>query len=169
MSYIVIHLVSLLFQAHNHNHNHKPQPQPQPTTTTTIAQCLQQFGPSPTCKCIKTKIHKGEFVQLGSLIQPPGTAPPSMSFTLVHNMDKVILCQQPIKLPTIDTIEKWASAFLIYMSVYLEVHTTRAIEMLKYMDTVRLEARQFGGYGWDLWWAVSLKTCIKSDSIMGYN
>ena len=116
-------------------------------------------GPQPRSVCdslglhlpanVKAKLHKGEFVQLGSLIQPPPrTAPPSMSFALVQDEDKVILGQQPIKLPTINTIEKWTSFFLIYMSVYLEVHTTRAIKMLKYIDTVRSAARQFGGYGW---------------------
>ena len=97
---------------------------------------------------VNAKIHKGEFVQLGSIIQHLGTAPPSMSFVLVQDGDKVILGQQPIKLPTIDTTEKWTSAFLIYMSVYLENHATRAVEMLKYIDTVRSAARQFGGYGW---------------------
>ena len=39
-------------------------------------------------------------------------------------------------------------AFLIYMSVYLEVHSSRAIQMLKYVDTVRSAAQQFGGMGW---------------------
>ena len=144
--------------------NISPIPGPQPLRS--VCDSLGLHLPAN----VKAKIHKGEFVQLGSLIQPPGTAPPSMSFALVQDGDKVILGQQPIRLPTIDTIEKWTSAFLIYMSVYLEVHTTRAIEMLKYIDTVRSAARQFGGYGWRTYdEQFRLKTGFKSYSVVGHN
>ena len=97
---------------------------------------------------IKAKIHKGEFVELGALLTPPGSAPPSISFSLVQEGQTLTLGQQTPKLPTIDNIDQWTSAFLIYMSVYLEVHTSRAIELLKYTDIVRSAAQQFGGLGW---------------------
>ena len=71
----------------------------------------------------KAKIQKGEFVQLGALLQPPETAPPSMSFSLMQEGDRVIFGQQTAKLPSIDTIATWTSAFMIYISVYIEVHT----------------------------------------------
>ena len=34
------------------------------------------------------------------------------------------------------------------MSVYLEVHSDRALKKLKYVDTIRSGAQQFGGMGW---------------------
>ena len=37
--------------------------------------------------------------------------------------------------------------FLVYMSIYLERHPGRAVELLKYMDMVRGAARNNGGYG----------------------
>ena len=97
---------------------------------------------------IKAKIHKREFVELGALLTPPGSAPLSISFSLVREGQTLTLGQQTPKLPTIDNIEQWTSAFLIYMSVYLEVHTSHAIELLKYTDIVRSAAQQFGGLGW---------------------
>lgn len=96
----------------------------------------------------KGKIHKGEFVDLGSLLTPPGTAPPSFSFSLIQEGQQIVLGQQLPKPPTIMSIEQWTSAFIIFMSVYLEVHNDRAIEMLQYMDIVRSAAQQYGGMGW---------------------
>ena len=99
-------------------------------------------------QAVKVRIQKGEFIELGSLLTPPGSAPPSMSFALVKEGQKLVLGQQVDKSPSIGSIEEWTSAFLIYMSVYLEVHSDRAIQMLKYVDTIRSAAHQFGGMGW---------------------
>ncbi len=96
----------------------------------------------------KSKIHKGEFVNLGPLLLPPGTTPPSLSLAIVKQGDNRVLGPQETKPPALESIEEWTSAFMVYMSVYLEVHSTRAIEMLKYMDTIRSAAHQSGGMGW---------------------
>ena len=58
---------------------------------------------------IKTKNHKGEFVKLGSLLTPPGSDPPSMSFALVQEGQKLVLGQQIAKAPIIESIEDWTS------------------------------------------------------------
>jgi len=90
----------------------------------------------------KEKIHKGEFVNLGALIMPPGSAPPSISFAIARQGDNIVLGpQQNAKPPAINSIEEWTSAFMVYMSVYLEVHGSRAIQMLKYMDIIRSAAQ----------------------------
>ena len=127
-------------------------------STNTIA-AANNTGPQQLCSfcdslglhlpaSTKAKIHKGEFVKLGALLTPPGVAPPSISFAIVKEGQTLILGQQMTKSPTIENIEQWTSAFLIYMSVYLEVHNSRAIELVKYMDIVRSAAQQFGGLGW---------------------
>ena len=97
---------------------------------------------------VKDKIQKGEFVNLGALILPPGSSPSSISFAIARQGDNIVLGPQTAKPPTVDSIEEWTSAFMVYMSVYLEVHGSRAIEMLKYMDIIRGAAQQFGGKNW---------------------
>ena len=41
-----------------------------------------------------------------------------------------------------DTFDKWCSAFHTFMAIYF------TIEMLKYIETIRLAAIQFAGAGW---------------------
>ena len=79
----------------------------------------------------KTKIHKGEFVDLGSLLTPPGTAPPSFSYSLLQEGQQIVIGQQMPKPPMIMSIEQWTSAFIIFMSVYLEVHTLQSIDLTR--------------------------------------
>ena len=118
-----------------------------------------QIGPQPLrsfcdslglhlSKLAKAKIQNGEFTDLGPLLSPPGAAPPSMNFALIQEGQKLVIGQQLNKPSPVTSIEEWTSAFMIYMSVYLEVHMNRAIEMLKYMDIVRSAANQFTGQGW---------------------
>jgi hypothetical protein len=48
----------------------------------------------------------------------------------------------------IRTIFDWTSAFIRFMEVYLQYHPGKALEMLRYMDIVRLAYTKWGGMGW---------------------
>ena len=93
---------------------------------------------------IKDKIWRGEYVELGGLLE---------SVPIQRNDSAMVLTvsgstlQPQRKTPGIMSIEQWTSAFLVYASIYAEKHLKRARELFKYMDTVRTAAR-FGGYGW---------------------
>ena len=65
-------------------------------------------------QAVKVRIQKGEFIELGSLLTPPGSAPPSMSFALVKEGQKLVLGQQVDKSPSIGSIEEWAIPFEIH-------------------------------------------------------
>ena len=96
---------------------------------------------------VKEKIWRGEFVDLGVLTQKDtwrGDDPPTICLAPTGSS---LLLRPQSRIPTIYSIEQWTSAFLIYASIYLERHTSRAREMLKYIDIVRSITR-FGGYNW---------------------
>eukprot|EP00057_Strongylocentrotus_purpuratus_P007296 XP_011661770.1 PREDICTED: uncharacterized protein LOC105437170 [Strongylocentrotus purpuratus] len=97
-------------------------------------------------RALRDRIWKGEFVDLGALLKnvpvPDGSAP------MVIALSGSTLQVQPQRgVPRITSIEQWTSAFLVFASIYTEKHVVRALEMYKYMDTVRTAAR-FGGNGW---------------------
>ena len=48
----------------------------------------------------------------------------------------------------IDNLDKWLSAFHVFMAIFLEKHPSRAAELLKYAETIRLASIQFSGFGW---------------------
>ena len=96
---------------------------------------------------VKDKIWRGEFVELGVLIRKDaGFGEESQEFCLTSAGSSLLLRPQS-KTPAIYSIEQWTSVFLIYSSIYLERHPSRARELLKYMDIVRSITR-FGGYNW---------------------
>lgn len=49
---------------------------------------------------------------------------------------------------TIRSIEGWTNAFIIYMSVYISVHTDKAAALLQYMYNIRDCAARQGGLAW---------------------
>ena len=97
-------------------------------------------------RALRDRIWKGEFVDLGALLKnvpvPDGSAP-----TVIALSGSTLQVQPQRGVPRITSIEQWTSAFLVFASIYTEKHIVRALEMFKYMDTVRTAAR-FGGYGW---------------------
>ena len=49
---------------------------------------------------------------------------------------------------SIRTIFDWTPAFIHFIVVYLQRHPRKALEMLRYMDIVRLAYTKWGGMGW---------------------
>ena len=52
------------------------------------------------------------------------------------------------KKPVIDTFQKWLDAFTAYMLVIVAVHPTRALELLKYQQTISKAVSKFKGLAW---------------------
>ena len=96
---------------------------------------------------IKSKIVKGEYIDLGLLLDDQKVDNPvDMKLVVDTNGSFVWKANKP-KLQ-ITSIHNWTSAFLIFSSVYLQVHPQRAQDMLKYMYVIRTAASRFGGWGW---------------------
>ena len=48
----------------------------------------------------------------------------------------------------ITSIHSWTTAFLIFSSIFVEAHPTRAQELLRYAHLIRTIHARFGGWGW---------------------
>ena len=48
----------------------------------------------------------------------------------------------------IRNIFDWTSAFIRFMGIYLQHHPGKSLEMLRYMDIIRLAYTKWGGFGW---------------------
>ena len=102
---------------------------------------------------IKDKIWAGAFIDLSLLYQDNAKAILSKEMggaelTLAVDGDRMVIKQGVTHSKKVDTFDKWCSAFHTFMAIYLTKHPGRAIEMLKYIETIRLAAIQFAGAGW---------------------
>ena len=48
----------------------------------------------------------------------------------------------------INSIQSWTDAFLVFSSVFLGAHPSRAQELLKYANLIRTAASRYAGWGW---------------------
>ena len=123
---------------------------------------LDAYTPTPTVSCfdpvgklippkLKQKIWEGQFIDLGLLLKSRKEINDYLGgHGEVHVRDgKFCVYQQ--KTPTFLTIEKWTSAFVIFISVMIEKYRTRGQELLKYLRDVRLAASRAptGWYRYD--------------------
>ena len=95
---------------------------------------------------IKNKIISGQYVDLGSLLDMQLGEPETR--TLEFSQSGQLVMKPMLKSKTISTIEMWSDAFLVYASIFLAAHPHRVQEILKYMNVVRLAAKQHPGTGW---------------------
>lgn len=109
---------------------------------------LGQFTPLS----VKEKIWKGEFIDLGSLIQQDTSTDESLTLSLIRlDNNQIGFKQNKPRVRPIFNIDLWTQAFLVFSAIYLQKHPTRAIELLQYMDTIRKLARRFSGNTWILY------------------
>jgi len=112
---------------------------------------VKSFG-TPLGKLVpltmKEKIWKGNYIDLSMLlsVQDPLKDETPMSFYQVGSQ----WCFKPMKAQTrpIQDIDRWTTAFFIFMSIYFERHPQRAVELVRYADLIRKFATMFGGSGW---------------------
>ena len=98
---------------------------------------------------IKAKICNGEYVDLSTLLHSPFASNDNGSTLSV--VEGQIMIKPRSKLPKILDIEKWTDAFLIFINIYVGAHPEKVKDLLKYMSTVRLGAKRYGGIGWKLY------------------
>jgi hypothetical protein len=56
-----------------------------------------------------------------------------------------LMLEPKVKATKINSIEIWTDVFIVYMSVYCSIHTTKFQELLKYMNSIRLGAKRCSG------------------------
>ncbi len=96
---------------------------------------------------LKEKIIKGEYIELGQLLET--SMPKKVSnFTLNMNNEGQIVWEDCRPKRRITSIHAWTTAFIIFSGVFLEAHPHRTQELLKYMSLIRTAAARYQGYGW---------------------
>ena len=92
---------------------------------------------------IKDKIKQGQYVELASLLAQPEQLAHRLVVDSAGNIGTV---QSNNK--SINNIDEWSDAFLIYASIYLSAHPQKVQEVLKYFSIIRLAAKKYMGSGW---------------------
>ena len=103
---------------------------------------------------IKQKIWDGEFVDFSQLLSDNSIQllvhSQQQQSELVFAVEGGQMVIRPAAQPKkkIDNLDKWLSAFHVFMAIFFEKHPSRAAELLKYAETIRLASIQFSGFGW---------------------
>ena len=120
------------------------EPSPQQNGVKQLGAPLGRFVSLAT----KEKIWRGEYVELGSLLSIDcfNSTPPQLSVVAIGQQ----LCLKPAMAQAkhIFNIDKWTEAFFVYISIFLQRHPNRAIELIKYTDLIRKLAQRFNSNGW---------------------
>ena len=99
---------------------------------------------------LKDKIWAHKFVNLDQLLsKQEGSNKLKLEW---DSQQGYLVCAPADKPSTFLPIEKWTSAFLIFMYIYLEKFgqhiPQKALDLLQYLETIRFAAIQYGGSGW---------------------
>lgn len=92
---------------------------------------------------VKDIIWEGGFVNLHCFLEKKQE---EVSTTHISLIDGGFIKKDTIK--RVKNIFEWTTAFTRYMSIYLQQSPMKCLEMLKYLDNVRMAAEKFKGYGW---------------------
>jgi hypothetical protein len=99
-------------------------------------------------QAIKTKVWAGQYVDFPLLLKQSRDLPTDahVSGELKVKDGQIALEKQQLK--TITNIHTWTSAYVVFMSVYLEKFPLKCQELLKYMHSIRLSAGRSSHSGW---------------------
>ena len=104
-----------------------------PTQKTSIHDTVGEHAP----RKIKKKIWDGTFIEMSTLLKSQREMEETEGDLKCKNGRLWIEKRSPgVEL----SINDWTSAFMVYMSVYIDKYRTRAQELLKYMRDIRLAA-----------------------------
>lgn len=92
----------------------------------------------------KNKILNGEYIDLAQLLDNNKVETQEKQIVLINGM----LQTKENSKHTINTIEKWTDAFLVFSSIYLGAHIEKYQGVLKYIQVLRLGANRVQGMGW---------------------
>ena len=93
----------------------------------------------------KNKIINGEYIDLSQLLE--NTIKHEKQENQIVMVDGVLTTKAKSK-NSLNTIEVWTDAFIVYISIYSAVHASKFQALLKYMHDVRLGASRIRGLGW---------------------
>jgi hypothetical protein len=100
---------------------------------------------------LKEKIWRGEFIELGLLLEGSGAINwDNSSFGeqgMLSLSAKGLICYAPKQSRKIESLEQWTDAFTVFMAIFCTRHPGKSQELLKYMSVVRNAARQFSTAG----------------------
>lgn len=91
---------------------------------------------------LKNKIINGQYIDLAKMFVN-SNEPQKQSLVMVNG--ELQATEKNAK--NITNIQQWTDAFIIFASIYLEGHPTKALDLLKYMNDVRLAAARSSGLG----------------------
>lgn len=97
---------------------------------------------------LKIKIANGEYVNLGLLIANLDGGDPNDDIKLFSMKEGNLTLAPKSKAKTITDIQVWTDAFLIFASIYTSAHPEAAVQLFKYMHTIRLGASRVKTLGW---------------------
>ncbi|CAC5417238.1 unnamed protein product [Mytilus coruscus] len=95
---------------------------------------------------IKDKLYKSEYIDLAVLLAQNMPSDSNTQKLVVLNGQLVL--QSAPNLSRIFGIEVWTTAFIIFTSIYCNLHPGRFQELLKYMSIIRLGAKRCNNLGW---------------------
>lgn len=98
---------------------------------------------------LKQKIWEGEFIELAALIKSGHEmeATEGGEGELVFEGGKLVI-KKRMQSGVITSIHAWSSAFMVFMSVFLESHPNEIQQLLKYMRDIRLLASRCAAWPW---------------------
>ncbi|VDI17586.1 Hypothetical predicted protein [Mytilus galloprovincialis] len=97
---------------------------------------------------IKEKIRRGEFIDLGLLLKSAADLGSDSTLDGDFVLKGGALTVVNKKPDSLNNIEIWTSAFMIYMAILLEKWPMKAQEYLKYMQSIRLASSRGTNNGW---------------------
>ena len=95
---------------------------------------------------LKNQIWEGKFVDLSLLLRSAREIDGHLESEGQIEFRNGVMCLVKSKNSSYLTIDKWTSAFLIFMSVVLEKYRTRGLELLKYLRDIRMAASRSQGW-----------------------
>ena len=97
---------------------------------------------------IKEKIWNGEFIELGVLLKSNRDLVNESNLDGELSVKGRVLSIVNKKSTPIKNIHIWTSAFMIYATITLEKWPSKGLELMKYMQTVRMAATREYAEGW---------------------
>jgi hypothetical protein len=95
---------------------------------------------------LKNQIWEGKFIDLSLLLKSEREIDGHIETQGQIELRNGVMCLGKSNNSSYLTIDKWTSAFVIYMNVVLEKYRTRGIELLKYMRDIRMAASRSQGW-----------------------
>ena len=100
----------------------------------------------------KEKIWAGTYIDMALLCNDTAQAvfarTDSAHLTFAMEGDNLVLKKPNPSRKRLESFSAWQSAFHTFMSIYLDKHTHRYAQLLKYCEIIRMASVQFQGYGW---------------------